>query len=252
VSDIKGAYKALTPEQQQLIQTRRVEGTRTPDDWLRFLGPVAEFDKQVAHVRNGGGGFFARRFAKKHDLPDGLRLLVMPLLPILREDHDPLGKLALKIDMSGAQSPAKLATNSEPYRRGAYYHIVDSFYDDAWFQGEARFADGAHVSFAVIDHVRAQKKTKKSASGRTKRKTKAKKKTEIAVTVSLPTNNYDAGGKGRDVPKQSVKSGAKRTIVKTSGTLVQPHVDAVPGVNAVLELIAAAYERVDPARRKKL
>jgi hypothetical protein len=252
VSDIKAAFKALTHEQQALIQTRRIEGDRTPDEWLRMLGPVADFDRQVAHVRGGGGGFFARRFAKKHDLPDGLRLLVMPLLPILREDHDPEAPLALAIDMSGAQNPRKLARNSEPYRKGAYYHVVDSFYDDPWFRCRAQFADGAHLDLAVIDHVRASSKTKKSASGRTKRKQKAKKKTEIAVTVSLPTNNYEAGGRGRSVPKQTVKAGAKRTVIKTSGVLVQPNVDAVPGVNALLELIAAAYERVDPARRKKL
>ena len=252
MSDIKAAYKALTPEQQALIQTRRIEGDRTPDEWLRVLGPVAAFDRQVAHVRAGGGGFFARRFAKKHDLPDGLRLLVMPLLPILREDHDPEKGLALQLDMTGAQTPRKLARNSEPYRRGAYYHIVDSYYDDPWFRCRARFADGARVDLAVIDRVRASKKTKKSASGKTKRKTKAKKKTAIEVTVSLPTNNYDAGGKGRGVPKQSVKAGAKRTVIKTSGVLAQPNVDAVPGVNALLELISAAYERVEPARRKRL
>jgi hypothetical protein len=252
VSEIKDAFKALTPEQQQLVQTRRVQGERTPDEWLRLLGPVAAFDRQVAHVRGGGGGFFARRFAKKHDIPDGLRLLVMPLLPILREDHDPHAPLALRLDMTGAQSRAKLARNSEPYRKGAYYHVVDSFYDDAWLQGTAQFADGAQVTFAVTDHVRSSRKTKKSASGRTKRKTKAKKKTEIEVTVSLPASNYDAGGSGRSVPKQSVKAGAKRTVVKTGGVLAQPSVDAVPAVNALLELIAAAYERVDPARRKRL
>jgi hypothetical protein len=252
VSDIKAAYKALTPEQQALIQTRRIEGERSPDEWLRVLGPVAAFDREVARVRSGGGGFFARRFAKKHDIPDGLRMLVMPLLPILREDHDPDAPLALQIDMTGAQNPGKLKLSGEPYRKGAYYHIVDSFYDDPWFRCRARFADGAHVDLAVIDHVRASRKTKKSASGRTKRKNKAKKKTELAVTVSLPTANYEAGGQGRGVPKQSVKAGAKRTVVKTGGTLVQPNVDAVPGVNALLELIAAAYERVNPARRKKL
>jgi hypothetical protein len=33
---------------------------------------------------------------------------------------------------------------------------------------------------------------------------------------------------------------------------VQPNADAVPPIRMLLELISAAYERVEPTRRKKL
>jgi hypothetical protein len=253
VSDVKSAFKALTPEQQAIVKERRVAGERSPDEWLRLLGPVAEFDRQADAVREGGGGFWARRFARKHDVPNGLRSFVLPLLGILREDHDPAAPLELRIDLTGAQQPAKHVRTSQPYKKGAYNKVVDSFYDDAWLDGRARFVDGADVRFSAVDHVRSSSKTKRSASGKTKRKTKAKKKTELSVTLSVPARNYAASGAAaRDVPKASVKSGESRTVVKLGGVLPQPSLDAVPVVGMLLELIAGAYERVEPSRRKKL
>ena len=62
-------------------------------------------------------------------------------------------------------------------------------------------------------------KTKRSASGKIKRKTKDKKKTELAVTVSLPKRNYAAAGEvaiQRSTRKESVRAGEDRTVVKLS------------------------------------
>jgi hypothetical protein len=253
VNDVKSAFKALTPEQQAIVEHRRVEGARSPDEWLTLLAPVAEFDRLADRTREGGGGFFARRYARKKDVPNGLRNFALPLLPILREDHDPDAPLALKLDLTGPQQRDKEVRSTSPYKQGRYHKIVDTFYDDPWIEGQARFADGADVHFAVIDHVRASKKTKRSASGKIKTKHKAKKKTEVAVTVSLPARNYAAGtSAARAVPKQSVKQRENRTTVKLSGTVAVDRADATPGIEHLLELVAAAYERVDPARRKKL
>jgi hypothetical protein len=254
VSDVKSAFKALTAEQQAIVRERRIAGERSPDDWLRLLGPVAEYDRQADAVREAGGGFWARRYARKHDVPNGLRWFAVPLTLILREDQDPEKPLALKIDLSGPLQPQKLVNTSQPYKKGAYHKVVDSFYDDPWLEGHAHFADGADVHFVVTDHVRSSSKTKRSASGKTKRKTKSKTKSELSVTLSVPKRNYAAAGSaaGRDVPKESVKAGENRTVVKLTGTMVQPNPDAVPPIRMLLELISGAYERVEPARRKKL
>jgi hypothetical protein len=253
VSDVKAAFKALTPEQQALVKDCRIAGARTPDEWLRLLGPVAEFDRQSDAVREGGGGFWARRYARKHDVPNGLRWFVVPLALILREDQDPEHPLELKIDLSGPLRSDKCVGTSEPYRKGAYPKVIDAFYDDTWLEGHSHFADGAGVHFTVTDHVRSRSKTKRSASGKTKRKTKNKKKSQLSVTLSVPARNYaPVAGGGRDVPKETVKQGDSRTTIKLSGTMVQPDADAVAPIRMLLELISAAYERVEPARRKKL
>ncbi|WP_028068110.1 hypothetical protein [Solirubrobacter soli] len=250
--NVKSAFKALTPEQQALVKDCRIAGEHSPDEWLRLLGPVAEFDRQSDAVREGGGGFWARRYARKHDVPNGLRWFAVPLTLILREDQDPEKPLALKIDLSGPIQPQKLVNTSDAYKKGSYYKIVDSFYEDTWLEGHAHFADGADVQFSVTDRVRASNKTKRSASGKTKRKVKRKKKTALNVTLSVPARNYTPATGGRDVPKQTVNAGESRTTVKLSGTMEQPTVDHVVPIRMLLELISAAYERVEPARRKKL
>lgn len=252
MSNLKSMFKALTAEQQAIVEQHRVAGELRPDDWLRLLGPVAEFDREVEAVRKDGG-FFAKRFARKHDVPNGLRSFVLPLLPILREDHDPDTPLELRIDLTGAQQPSKQVRNSAPYTKGPYKNVVDTFFDDPWLEGRAHFVDGAELRFSVIDHVRSTNKSKRSASGKTKRKTKRKKKTELSVTLSVPARNYAASsGSARDVPKESIKAGESRTTVKLGGVVAQNSLDAVPVVGMLLELIAGAYERVEPTRRKKL
>jgi len=189
VTSIHAAFKALTHEQQQLINDQHISGQHTPDEWLALLSGVVQFEQQADAVEHGGGGFFARRFARKHELSGRLQSFAMQLLPVLREDHDPAAQLELTIDLTGAQQPGKQTRTSDPYEHGQYHKVVDTFYDDPWIDGHAVFADGADVRFAVIDHVRSSQKTKRSASGKTKHKTKGKTKTELAVTVSFPTRN---------------------------------------------------------------
>jgi hypothetical protein len=253
----KSAFKSLSREQQALVNDRRVTGQYSPDEWLAFLNPVAEFDRQADEIRQGGGGFFARRYAKKHDMPNGLRSFAIPLLPILREDHDPDKPLELTIDLTGAKQKSKEMGKGEPYSRGRYYRIVDTFYDDPWLQGRARFADGADVRFAVIDHVRESHKRKKSMSGKTKFKTRSKRKTELAVEISFPARNYGAASEpatptATAVKKESVNPGEDRTVVKLTRVVEPERFDEPPRLEHLLELIGAAYARVDPRRRKKL
>ena len=252
MSAIKKAFKALTQEQQQLVTEKRLSGARSPDEWLGLLGPVLAFDRQ-AEIEHSG--WFARRFARHHRLAPGVRAFVAPLLAVLREDHDPACPLELTLDCTGAAHKDKATRTSDPYDKGAYRKIVDTFYDDPWLQGRAQFADGADVRFAVIDHLRSSRKTKRSASGKTKVKTKGKKKTEVDVTVAFPARNYRAvsasGAPAPDV-KASVKSGEKRTVVRMRRVLAAGSADAVPDPDVLLELLGAAYARVDPSRRKKL
>jgi len=255
VSEIKSAFKALSAEQQALVLQRRVTGAHSPDDWLTLLAPVAEFDSQCDAVRAGAGGFFARRFARKHDLPFGLRLFTIPLLPILREDQAADKPLELTLDFTGAEQKQKQKRVSDAYRKGAYHKVIDTFYDDPWIVGHAKFADGTDVEFSVIDHVRSSRKTKRTPRGKIKTKTKAKKKTELAVTLSFPKRNYEAGqdtAGQAGLKKQSVKAADEETVVQLSRVVEPARMDGIPEPELLLELIGQAYDHVNPSRRKKL
>jgi hypothetical protein len=257
MSDVRAAYKALNREQQAIVESHRVTGRRSPDEWLQLLGPVADFDAMAdaARLKQTGAGFWERRFARKHDVPNGLRLFALPLLPILREDCDLEHPVELSIDLSGFDQGGKEQRKSDAYKRGRAYKIVDTFYDDTWIEGRARFVDGALIEFAVTDHVRSSARWQRSASGKIKRKKKDKKKTELAVTVTLPKRNYAPAGEvaiKRSTRKESVRAGEDRTVVKLNRIVQLGRMDAAPDIELLLELLAAAYERVDPARRKKL
>jgi len=247
---VKAAFNALTPEQRQIITAKKVEGRRLADDWLSLLGPIAAYE---ALCEQPGHGFFARRFARKNTLPGGLRPFVLPLIGILREDQDPERPLDLFVDLTGYQAPGKQVGATPEYKKPPYHKVIDSFFEDPWFQGHAHFVDGADLSFVVTDHVRSSRKTKRNPRGKIKTKTKSKRKTEVSVTLSVPNRNYVPVAAGaRAVPKAKLKPGDSRTTVKLGGTLARNPGGSPPGIEVLLELISAAYERVAPARSKKL
>lgn len=249
---VKQTFNALSPEQQDIVRARRFSGARSPDEWIALLQPIADYDRQADDTRAGGGGFFERRYAKKNDVPNGLRAFALPLLPILREDQDPEAPLELWVDLTGPLVSTKAVRHSAPYKKGAYRKVVDTHYDDAWFQARTRFADGSQLQFAVIDHVRSQFKEKKNPRGKIKRKTKNKKKTELTVTLTVQNRLYAPVAGARALPKQKLKPSEKHTKVTVGGTLAATSLDAVPQLESLIELISGAYERVAPARRKKL
>lgn len=249
---VKQAFNALTPEQQKIVSSRRFSGARSPDEWMALLGPVADYDRHADEVRQGGGGFFARRWAKKNDVPNALRNFALPLLPILREDQDPEAPLELWVDLTGALQQSKAVRATPEYQKGAYRKVIDTFYDDAWFQARTRFADGTQVQLAVIDHVRSTWKEKKNPRGKIKRKTSTKKKMELTVTLTFPARLYAPSAGARALPKQKLKPAEKHTKVTVGGTLVASHMEEAPQLESLIELISGAYERVAPARRKKL
>jgi hypothetical protein len=255
VNELKATYKKLTPEQQRIVSDKRIEGSHTPDEWLELLTPVAEFDQQSDALRVSRAGFFVRRFARKHDVPNGLRSFTLPLIPILREDHDPSAPLELRIDLSGYKQDSKQTGKGDAYKRGRYHKIVDTFYDDPWLDGHARFVDGADVRFQVIDHVRSSRKTKRTPRGKIKTKVKSKKKIEMTVTVSFPARNYATAsrpGPQMGIRKEVVKPAEDRTVVNLNRVVQLGGFYDTPPLELLLELLGGAYAKVDPSRRKKL
>jgi hypothetical protein len=257
MSTIKDAYKALTPEQHALIESRQISGERPPDEWLELLIPVAQFEVEADAVRQaGGGGFFARRFARKHSLPEDFRSFAFDLLPTLREDHDPAAPLALKLDFTGCEQQHKLSSKSPPYKSGAYHKVIDSIYDDPLVDVQARFADGADVHIIVTDHIRNREKTKRNARGKTKVKVKAQCKTILDVAVTFPARNYNAGSESAAGEaagtKEKVKAGERRTTVRLNQVVRRPDARGVLALPELIDLLARAYQRVEPARKKQL
>lgn len=197
-----------------------------------------------------------RRRLKRLQLPTNPLRLVLALLPVLAEDAAPNATLGLALDLRGHQAKEKGLGASEPYAKGAYHRVVETFFDDPFLSGRLRFADGADVVLQASVRSRVQRKTKRNPRGKIKTKVKTKCRVTYAVAVGFPGRNYAvADGTPPVAPggdREKVKASPNRTavrerrVVKTTGTT--PQLDPAH----VVDLLAHAYDRVRPARRKKL
>ncbi|HEX3316862.1 MAG TPA: hypothetical protein VHR88_02520 [Solirubrobacteraceae bacterium] len=294
LSSIRRSYRDLESEQQQLLQTKQIDAERTAGDWLRLLAPLAGYDEQADRLRSRLGGWMLGigivgfilaiiavaispiagaavavvvivallvmypnyRFTKKMDVNRTPLQFVTGVAPILREDCGDDGALHLRLDMRGPTLNEKQTGKSQPYSRGRYYKIVDTYYMDPWCAGGAAFVDGTQVQWIAIDYVRSMRKTKRNPRGKIKTKTKSKKKTNIDVTVTFPDKLYDnangTAGPDRQLRKQKIKDDEAKTVIRLRRTIKSPSDSTPLDPRHLIDLIAASYERVKPTRRKKL
>lgn len=288
------SYRSLTADHKAVVRDKVVEGERSPDGWLGLLAPLAAFDAETDAARRRAGGWliavlvigfvlaiigFAAepiagaavvvatlvlggvlwsiyRRTKRMDLANGPLAFTVPLMPILREDVDPQQPVHLRLDLGGYQRHGKEKGKSEPYKKGVYYKVVDTFYEDPWLAGHARFVDGTDLRFNVTDVVISQRKTKRNPRGKIKTKTKVKKKTTIELVAGFPAKNYKQAETQAAAPegvrKEKVQPGDARTTVRMASVAKLTGGDAGVDPRMFIDLVARAYQRVAPARRKKL
>lgn len=177
-----------------------------------------------------------------------LKGFILPLLAILRED---MGKaeLHLKMDLRGAAIPEKQILQGNPYAAAPYSRIVATQFCDPWIAGRGALADGSRLEWQIEDKVVQWKKTKKSASGKTKIKIKQKAKTLLKVQVALPEGVYDiskSGAAGHHAGKMKIKPGEKRSTVKQQQVLkLSDPLSLKP--EAFIRLVGQAYQHAIPA-----
>ncbi|MEK6376000.1 MAG: hypothetical protein AABO58_25260 [Acidobacteriota bacterium] len=183
---------------------------------------------------------FFLRF-RRQDLSDNLRTAAAPFLAVLREDMNAGDPLHVDIDLRPYDIEEKKKKQSEPYKKGAYYKIIDRLFVDPWFRGSVALADGTKVHWKVIEHVVKRDKTKKTSRGKIKSKTKIKRKTVAVVTLGFPVKEYAV--KTAD----DVKRDEKRTTLKLARKRKTDGADS-PAFGMLIDLMAEGYKRVSPAR----
>ncbi len=287
------SYGSLTADHKAVVRDKVVEGDRSAEGWLELLAPLAAFDAETDAARSRAGGWLAAvviiglilaivglaiepiagaaiavaaivlsivlwsvyRRTKKMDLANGPLAFTVPLMPILREDVDPEEPVHLRLDLGGYQTHGKEKGKSEPYKKGRYYKIVDTYYEDPWLAGHARFVDGTDLQFNATDQVTSQRKTKKNPRGKIKTKTKIKKRTTIQLVAAFPAKNYKQGAAQAAAPegvrKEKVQPGEARTTVRLA-SVAKLTGDAGADPRMFIDLVARAYQQIAPARRKKL
>ena len=200
------------------------------------------------------------RSARKADLPGPQLNFAAAIVAVLAEDVAPESGLYLKLDLRGAMHDSKKTHVSNEYMRGAYHKIVDTFYVDPWFTGSATLVDDAKLFWHVVDRTRSSRKTKRTASNKIKTKTKNKRTTFLQTGLQLPRKNYAVNQQGESetpdgaggATKVKVKPGETRSNIKLTRTSKTTDPKRLPDPQELIALIADAYGRGAPARRKKL
>ncbi|HVR37466.1 MAG TPA: hypothetical protein VMU84_00100 [Thermoanaerobaculia bacterium] len=278
------AHRSLSPEQKQIIATKTIDLNRKPDELIQLLTPLAGYDRVVDKLRTPMGctGAFlvvaciplfflfsssgwewmfgliflavlaiailaltTWNWTKKVDLSDNLRGTALPILNIFREDFARDEPVHLHLDLRPPTHVEKKTSESEPYKHGAYYKIIDCMYADPWMSGEAVLHDGTALKWSVVDSIRERKKTKRNPRGKIKSKTKYTKKTEIEVQLGMRTKTYAV-----TAPNDAeVKSGEKKNVITMSRRMRSADLNPIKPT-AFVDLVAAVYKNARLTRKE--
>jgi hypothetical protein len=261
----------MTPEQQQIAAAKRIGVNRPIGEVLDLVRALLDFDTIMAGKRKKAGcaipiaivvtiaGFITAgmypygiavpiagivaaiaaivlfvRF-KSQDLSDNLRTAAVPFLAVLREDMNPGDALHVNMDLRPYAIAEKKKKESDPYKKGAYYKIIDRLYVDPWFDGGAVLADGTKVRWNVVEHVLEHHKTKRTSRGKIKSKTKTSRKTVAVVTLAFPMKEYAVEGDAERDEKRAAVTLARKLKTKDESS---------PAFGMLVDLIADGYRRV--------
>ena len=276
-------YKSLDAEQKRILSEKVIDLNRPPDEILRTLKPLAACDAlgDKARSRLGCSGaiaivimvvFFIAwaattnmlmaipaaialvaaifllwlwSWTKKIDLSNNFRQFVLPVLTMFREDFAAGQPVHVKLDLRPPTSPPKKTGESEPYKHGVYYKVVDSTYVDSWMSAEGALSDGSKLSWSITDYIRERKKTKRNPRGKIKSKTKYSKKSYIEVDLGLRKKLYEVA----PPPGAEIDSGAKRNSVRVARTVRSASIDPLDP-RALIDLVADIYRNARPVKKE--
>ena len=145
----------------------------------------------------------------------------------------------VKLDLRDPTSKAKATGTGAPYKAGAYYKIIDTTYQDDWFSGEGVLADGSRFRWSIEETICESRKSKKTARGKYKTKTKYKKKACIDVELVLKKKTYSVEG--------PAKESEKNATMRVSKKYVHPANEPIP-LDPMLEAVAGIYAAAKPAK----
>ncbi|MBK8595950.1 MAG: hypothetical protein IPN83_10250 [Holophagales bacterium] len=278
------AFKSLSPEQKALLETKQVSGEFEPGALIGLLRPIAEYDRLSDKSRTpmgcstgalfvlsfvflililnevwlvapllllslGGAIFLLVTVLKlgKLDLSNNFRQVAMPLFAVLKEDMEAGATMNVRLDLSAPTAKPKKTGTGKPYKEGAYYKVVDTTFVDPWFGGGTRLADGSLLQWDVTDDVVESARTKKTARGKHKTKTKYRKLSTINVTIALPHKEYAVTNLPADEgEKVKVRESEKRTTLKLAKKVKSKSIDPIAPAE-IFDIISEAYKRVRPA-----
>ena len=183
------------------------------------------------------------------DIGNNFRLVALPFLSVLKQDIDPDQTLTVRIDLRDALHASKKKRTGNPYADGAYYRVIDTTYLDPWFHGKAVLADGSRLMWTVYDTIVKSTRTKKTASRKTKTKTRHVKRSQVAIALTVPNKIYGvARAPAPEGTKLAVAVGAKRSTIRLVRKLKTQSLDPVDPA-LLIDAVSGAYRQITAPSR---
>lgn len=170
------------------------------------IGVICLFNEQglMAFVVGGIGlliaaiGFAIRGIQKDFDVDNRRYEIVRGLLRLLSKDMAADEKVTISLNCRPHNHKSKLQ------RVGKVGYWDTKFFVDHWLTIQGRLLDGTKFTITLIEKQQDRHRTKRSASGKTKHKSKTKRASEAIVSLKIKDGPY--------APEPKLASQVKKTL----------------------------------------
>ncbi len=230
----KAAIAGLGPQHQALLNDATLAVTQSAAQWGELFTALVE-PHPLIH---------------RHHLPARTLDAVVPLIRVISQDVAPTAGIGVRLDLRGPDAPGKTGPGRKLPTSGRVTKAEEVTSWDPWFVLAAPLRNGSELEVSIVDVTRSRHLQKRSASGKTKRKTKAK--TTQRVMAKLTTAKDVAVNAPPPSPATSwlqvnAQPKGSRQLVVARGKYPMPPSPA-PGwqVTTVLLVLAEVFRWLPP------
>ncbi len=267
-------YNSLTHQQKQFYQEKTLSTTMKIKAWISFLSRVSSLDKLeddmtailmrwaiasfvvafvsiiAAAVSEIGWILFGtlllvivgivllirRKKLKQKDVNNYLRLFFLPILNVLKDKAGDDAKLSASLDFRNPRKVLEPVKSTIGVRK-------QKLYSPTYIISKVPLTDDTLLEFAVKDDIKDLRWTKRSASGKTKYKSKTKFVHQCFIKMTLPKKEYTWNG--TEAPGVQIIDHNDQYVAKVK-VKIKKVGDHVLHVKAFFDAIQSVYGQFQP------
>lgn len=280
-------HRSLSDEQKTILKERKIDGSRTVQEFIALIEPLATHDEDAdkwrwaigcaapfAYAAAGVSAVLtlmipllgvpllvflalsiaftiARTWLGRFDLSNNLRGFALPFFMNLEENAAPGGEIDVALDLRPPTHKSKIV-HREKYRGGGAWKVVETHFEDSWFQGTAPLFDGSTLHWNVEDRLielkRYEVTERRNKQGRSLlAKFKYNKQSVVSIRLSLPRKGYEIA-EVSGTPEVEVEQTYESIDVKVVRKYQSETNEPIP-LSVLLDAVSEAHRQIRPVRR---
>jgi hypothetical protein len=284
-SEVDKIYKSLNEEQLQIVAEKMVDGNHSAFKWIKLLRKVALLDKYgdayrakqsyiwkivlavlvaiasiiaalvsevyyIFTITAVAIGILIKVILDKNkirdlDVSNHLRLLLMPLLAILREDIHKNGKISIKAILAPS-APEEYKIKDIPSSGSNYPKVNESHYKIPRIILNTILIDGTSLLLTLTEFMRKRDITKRNPRGKIKNKKKYKLKQVAIIKLQFKKSIYQLKEEGNISKDIIFAENETSYIFKVKITEITRGLQHCVPPKRVIKTIGSVYKLVQP------